>query len=382
MILPGATLGLLGGGQLGRLFVLVAREMGYRVIVLDPDDRSPAGELADEHVCADYRDAEALARLASECAAITTEFENIPAESLKLLAQRLPVHPSADAVATAQDRLREKCFLRDLALPTAAFAAVGSAADLPVAAAAVSFPAILKRASFGYDGKGQIRVATTTELEAAFVSLGGVACVLEQQVALACEISVVLARATNGELVCYPVAENEHRNGVLAVSTVPAQIDEVLSERALSMARSIAEALEYCGVLAVEFFVTRGGELLVNEIAPRPHNSGHYTVDACVCSQFEQQLRALCGLPLGDARLLSPVSMVNLLGDRWLRGGGIDWAQLYATPGVRLHLYGKHEARAGRKMGHYCVLAETRAAAQGAARALDAVLSPSPDPTA
>lgn len=373
MILPGATLGLLGGGQLGRLFVLAAREAGYRVKVLDPDPESPAGAVSDEHICADYRDESALARLANECSAVTTEFENIPAESMRFLARHIPVHPSADAVATAQDRLLEKRFLRKMGLPTAHFAEVRSADDIPGVIKALEFPAVLKRAHFGYDGKGQIRLAESAELASAYEALGEVPCVIEELVELACEVSVVLVRAENGEMVCYPVAENEHRNGILAVSTVPAQIDDEVSRNAIAMARCIADGLDYCGVLAVEFFLTRSGDLLVNEIAPRPHNSGHYTVDACICSQFEQQLRALCGLPLGETRLLSPVSMVNLLGDRWSQGIP-RWEQVYAIPGARLHLYGKRETRPGRKMGHVCVLAESRESAVSRAKALDSVL--------
>ncbi|OBS08102.1 5-(carboxyamino)imidazole ribonucleotide synthase [Acidihalobacter prosperus] len=379
MILPGATLGLLGGGQLGRLFVLAAHESGYRVIVLDPDADSPAARAADGHLRARYDDAEALGRLAAECAAVTTEFENVPAESLRMLAQHVPVHPAAEAVATTQDRLREKRFLQAMGLATAPFAAVRGPQDLAAAAAAVRFPAILKRASFGYDGKGQIRLDAPEGLADAFDALGGVECVLEQRVELACEVSVVLARAGDGEIASYPLAENEHRDGILAISSVPARIDDGLAAQAIEMAGRIAGGLDYRGVLAVEFFVTRDGRLLVNEIAPRPHNSGHYTVDACVCSQFEQQLRALCGLPLGDTRLLSPVAMVNLLGDRWLRPDGPRWQSLYAMHGARLHLYGKREARPGRKMGHLCVLAATRQAALDAALQLDAALSPATD---
>lgn len=374
MILPGATLGMLGGGQLGRLFVLAAREAGYRVLVVDPDADSPAGRLADEHICAEYDDADALTRLARECAAVTTEFENIPADALRMLARDVAVHPSAEAVATTQDRLREKSFLRGLGLPTAPFAAIHAAADLTEAAGTVGFPAILKRASFGYDGKGQVRVAGPEELAAAFASLGGVPCVLERRIDLVREVSIVLARGEQGNTACYPLADNIHRGGILALSSVPAQIDEALSAKAVEMAVRIAEGLDYCGVLAVEFFVARDGALLVNEIAPRPHNSGHFTVDACVSSQFEQQLRALCGLPLGETRLLSPVAMVNLLGDRW-HPGAPRWERLYSTPGARLHLYGKREARPGRKMGHFCVLADTVEEAVRRARALDEALS-------
>lgn len=373
MILPGSTLGLLGGGQLGRFFVLAAIQMGYRVMVLDPDPYSPAGALADQHICADYHDKDALTLLADNCVAITTEFENIPAQSLRFFEGRVRVRPSADAVEVTQNRIAEKDFLLKAGLPITPYANIRSRTDFSSAEQAVSFPALLKRASFGYDGKGQIRVDESSALPDAFAALDEVPCVLEQMVDLACEISVVLARTDKGEMVCYPVAENEHRKGILALSTVPAQVDDEIADRAASMARSIAQALDYCGVLAVEFFLTRSGALLVNEIAPRPHNSGHYTVDACVCSQFEQQLRTLCGVPLGDVRLLSPVSMVNLLGDRWSNGTP-RWVNLYAMPGARLHLYGKREPRSGRKMGHICVLADTREQAVSRAERLDRTL--------
>lgn len=376
MILPGSTLGLLGGGQLGRFFVIAAREAGYRVLVLDPDPFSPAGDMANEHVCADYDDASALERLASECEAVTTEFENMPADTMRMLSGLLPISPSPKSVITAQNRLLEKQFIVDLGLPTTPFAAIHTPGELKKAGEQITFPAILKRATFGYDGKGQIRVGKAPELQDAFDSLDQTACILEEQADLDREISIVLARTAEGEMVHYPIAENEHRDGVLAVSTIPAKINNTLSAEAISMARQIATALDYCGVLAVEFFITRAGALLINEIAPRPHNSGHFTLDACVSSQFEQQLRTLCGLPLGDPRLLSPVSMVNLLGDRWLQSESIQWSCLFDVPGACLHLYGKREARPKRKMGHFCVLAETPEAAEQRARKLDTALLP------
>jgi 5-(carboxyamino)imidazole ribonucleotide synthase len=355
MILPGATLGMLGGGQLGRLFILAAHDLGYRVVVLDPDPDSPAGRVADEHLHASYNDPWALERMAQDCAAVTTEFENIPAETLERLAEVVPVFPAADAVRTAQDRIREKTFIREAGLPTAPFAVVRSVDDLDAAMAAVGVPAILKRAALGYDGKGQVRIGAAEELGPAFAALGEVPCVLERRVELEREVSVVLARGGQGEALCFPLAENEHRGGILDVSIVPARVSERIASQARAMALSLAERLDYRGVMAVEFFLTRDGDLLVNEIAPRPHNSGHYTIDACATSQFEQQLRALCGLPLGDVRLLSPVVMVNLLGDLWAEREP-HWDRIFSADGAQLHLYGKREPRPGRKMGHFCVL--------------------------
>lgn len=356
-LLPGVTLGMLGGGQLGRMFTIAARTMGYQVMVLDPDPASPAGQLADVHVQADYSDHGALRKMAEACAAITTEFENIPAASLNELARYTRVAPVAEAVAIVQDRSREKSWLRDNGFATAPFALVGQADELELAAEKTGLPAILKVSRFGYDGKGQFRVGSISELRAAFAETGSVPCVLEGFVNLEGEISVVLARTDSGECRAWPVGENRHDNGVLDISIVPARVPENLAQQAREMAMQIAAGLNYVGVMAVEFFVS-GGQLLVNEIAPRPHNSGHYTLDACVTDQFEQQVRALCGLPLGDTRLLSPVVMVNILGDRW-QNGGLHWELLLSHANVKLHLYGKQSARPGRKMGHFNVLDES-----------------------
>lgn len=355
MILPGSTLGMLGGGQLGRMFTIAARNMGYEVIVLDPDADSPAGKLATDHICAEYDDATALEYLNKTCDAITTEFENIPAAILEQLAANLPVRPGARAVTITQDRIHEKTFLRDNGFPTAPFVVVRTEADLEGALTHVTTPAILKVSRFGYDGKGQYSVKSEADLGAGWQALGGNECVLEQRVKLDVEISVVLARSTSGEVVTFPVGENIHDNGILDVSIVPARVDTVLCNKAIAMATEIATALEYVGVMAVEFFISNG-ELLVNEIAPRPHNSGHYTLDATVTSQFEQQVRAVCDLPLGDTRLLSPVVMVNMLGDIWHNNQPPKWDKLMAHNNVMLHLYGKREARPGRKMGHFNVL--------------------------
>lgn len=371
-ILPGATLGILGGGQLGRMFTLAARTMGYKVMVLDPGFASPAGQMADVHLQADYTDHGALKQLGAACAAVTTEFENVPAASLIELANHCRVSPGAAAVAIAQDRSHEKSWLRDQGFATAPFALVNSEADLDAALAATGTPALLKVSRFGYDGKGQARVATLEDARAAFAEFGGQPCVLEGFIKLEREVSVVLARSDAGECALFPVAENRHENGILDVSIVPARVPDSLAQAAREIAQAVAEKLGYVGVMAVEFFIA-DGQLMINEIAPRPHNSGHYTLDACVTDQFEQQVRVLCGLPLGDTRLLSPVAMVNILGDRW-HDGGPHWDALLAHPAIKLHLYGKEAARPGRKMGHFNVLdADLSAALALAERMRDAL---------
>ncbi len=374
MILPDAMLGMLGGGQLGRMFTLAAHGMGYRVTVLDPDPLSPAGSIADVHIKAAYQDREALQQLADACDAVTTEFENVPADSLRWLAAHGPVSPAGDSVAVAQDRIREKNFLAQHGFGTAPFAVIETETDFDRADATL-FPGVLKRARFGYDGKGQARIANVAEAKAAFRKMGGEPCVLEKLVALAKELSVVVARGADGRSVAFPVAENEHVDGILDVSIVPARVPPALAREAEQRALGVAEQLGYVGVLAVEFFVLADGSLVANEIAPRPHNSGHYTIDACATSQFEQQARAMCGLPFGATRLLSPVVMVNLLGDLWASGAP-PWQDVFTSPDAKLHLYGKHEARPGRKMGHYTVLGATADAALATALAIRAKLQP------
>ena len=354
IILPPGMLGMLGGGQLGRFFVIAAHEMGYRVTVLDPDKNSPAGKIADVHLCAAYDDAVALKTMAETCQAITTEFENVPASTLENLAQTRTVRPSAKAVSIAQHRVLEKQFIRDAGIPVAPFVVVNAASDLPADADAI-YPAILKVARFGYDGKGQARVANQAQAQAAFEVFKGEQCVLEKMLSLDYEVSVVLARDAQGNVAAYPLAENSHLNGILDVSIVPARAPKTIQDQARQLAIKIAEKLDYVGVLAVEFFVSNG-ELLANEMAPRPHNSGHYTIDANVTNQFEQQLRALVGLPLGDSRLHSPAVMVNILGDIWKNGAEPAWDKIFARSELKLHLYGKHEPRPGRKMGHYTVI--------------------------
>ena len=355
-ILPEATLGMLGGGQLGRMFTIAARTMGYRVMVLDPDPASPAGQFADIHLLADYQDPDALLEMARSCAAITTEFENVPAATLEYLAAHRPVKPGAAAVSIAQNRVAEKQWLKRHGFATAPFAIITDADDIAPACAKIGFPAVLKVSRFGYDGKGQARVSDEAQVHAAFAEMGRELCVLESLLTLECELSVVLGRNEAGEIASYPVSENIHESGILAMSIVPARVTDALAEGALETAAAIATRLDYCGVLAVEFFVVSGGRPVVNEIAPRPHNSGHFTLDACLSSQFEMQVRTLCNLPLGATAQHTPAVMVNLLGDVWNNNSQPNWAALLQHPEAKLHLYGKQSARPGRKMGHYTCL--------------------------
>ncbi|MGV6817856.1 MAG: 5-(carboxyamino)imidazole ribonucleotide synthase [Thiotrichales bacterium] len=357
MIPPGATLGMLGGGQLGRMFLMAARNMGYEIVVFDPDPQSPAGRIADHHIQAAYDDVKALDELARRCAAVTTEFENIPAESLSYLAEKVAVHPSGDAVRVTQNRLREKNFVRECGLKTAEFAEIIAATDFDIVDGTIPFPAILKVAELGYDGKGQVVVESFDGLKAAFDALNQKPCVLEQRVDLAGEISVIMARNALGECSFFPIPENEHRGGILHRSIAPADIPDKMADDARSAAERIAFMLDYIGVLAVEFFITQSGELLVNEIAPRTHNSGHFTIDACLTSQFEQQVRAICGIDFADTSICTPVAMVNLLGDCW---GAQEpgWTKVMNHSHTKLHLYGKTEPRPGRKMGHFSLLGD------------------------
>jgi 5-(carboxyamino)imidazole ribonucleotide synthase len=351
------------------MFALSARVLGFRVVVLEPDPRSPAGQVADEQVVAAYDDPSALDQLADQCAAVTTEFENVPAGALDYLSARLPVRPGPTAVGICQDRLREKTFLRDNGIQTARFAAVRDGAELARAVATIGPPALLKTTRLGYDGKGQALVAVAAHAATAWGQLGEVPCILEERLNLEAEISVVLVRGQDGRVATFPPGENVHQDGILHTTTVPARIAPALTARAVDLATSVATELDYVGVLAVEMFVANGGELFVNELAPRPHNSGHYTIDACSTSQFEMQARALAALPLDTPRLLTPCCMVNILGDSWARGTP-RWDRALAVPGVRLHLYGKNEPRPGRKMGHLTCLAET--ADEALTRALEA----------
>lgn len=361
MLAPGSWLGCLGGGQLGRMFVHAAQALGYKVLVLDPDGNGPAAQAADDVIIAKYDDPQAIAEFANRVSAVTTEFENVPATSLEALARIAPTRPSASAVRIAQDRRREKHFFANNKLPVGAFTVVESDGDLRSASASL-FPGILKTATLGYDGKGQARVANLEEALAEFASMKRVPCVLEAMIAFEKEISVLVARATNGEMRVWPVQENEHANGILDLTLVPARIDANLSARAHALATQLVTALDYVGVLCVEMFVGSNGELLLNEIAPRPHNSGHYTIEACVTSQFAQQVRVLADAPLGDTSLVRAAAMINVLGDVWFDAtvaGQPIWHEVLAIPGVHLHLYGKAAPRRARKMGHVTCTAET-----------------------
>ena len=373
-IAPGATLGVMGGGQLARMFVHAAQQMGYATAVLDADPASPAGLIAHRHIRADYLDPQGLATLAELSAAVTTEFENVPARALALLAERRPVAPSAAAVAVCQDRAAEKAHFVRSGVACAPHAVIATADEL----AAVDdelLPGILKTARLGYDGKGQQRVTTRAQLAAAWEQLGRTVCVLEKMLPLAREISVIVARAADGDIVHLPVQQNLHCDGVLAVTTVPApDVAADTIERAIASAHQIASTLDYVGVLCVEFFVLADGALVANEMAPRPHNSGHYSIDACDLSQFDLQVRAMTGAALIAPRLHSPCVMLNLLGDLWPASGEPDWSAVLALPGVHLHLYGKAEARPGRKMGHLTVTAATADQADSTARAVAACL--------
>ncbi|HET9822374.1 MAG TPA: 5-(carboxyamino)imidazole ribonucleotide synthase [Burkholderiaceae bacterium] len=368
------TLGVMGGGQLGRMFVQAAQAMGYFTAVLDPDKTSPAGLVAHYHVESGYLDEPGLAQLMQRCAAITTEFENVPAPALVTLGAHRPVAPSAACVAICQDRAAEKRHFVRSSVPCAPFAVIETEADLAAVDAAL-LPGILKTARLGYDGKGQVRVDDAAALAAAWRELKGVPCVLEQRLPLAHELSVIVARAADGAMVELPVQQNLHRDGILAVTQVPApDVSADQAREAVAAARRLAEEMGYVGVLCVEFFVLTDGRLVANEMAPRPHNSGHYSLDACDVSQFELQVRCLAGLPLVAPRLHSAAVMLNLLGDLWFDAAGRertpDWAGVLALPGAHLHLYGKTSARRGRKMGHLTLTAPD--AAQARALALEA----------
>lgn len=380
-IAPGATLGVLGGGQLGRMFVQAAEQLGYATVVLDDDAASPAGLTAHDHIAAGYDDPEGLAQLAERCAAVTTEFENVPAASLAALAARVPVAPSAQAVAVCQDRAAEKAHFVACGVPCAPHRLI----ERPEALAEVPddlLPGILKTARLGYDGKGQVRVARREDLAAAWRSLGQAPCLLEKMLPLDFEISVIVARHADGTLVNLPVQHNLHVGGILAVTRVPAPgVSAALATHAVHAAQRLAASLRYVGVLCVEFFVLQDGSLVANEMAPRPHNSGHYSLDACDISQFELQVRTLVGAPLAVPRLHSSAVMLNLLGDLWWVDGQMrtpPWAQVLALPGTHLHLYGKSEPRPGRKMGHLSVTAAALPQAEAVARQAAALLGLAP----
>jgi 5-(carboxyamino)imidazole ribonucleotide synthase len=356
LVPPGAVVGVLGSGQLGRMFALAAREMGYRVHTFSPDSGSPTGQVADVEVSASYDDLDRLRAFARGISVLTFEFENVPRAALDAVAEIVPIRPGVEALWVSQDREREKEFLRGMGVPVTGWASVHSEEDLSRALAAVGVSAILKTSAFGYDGKGQERISSKEDAGASWDSLGRVPCVLEAFVDFQRELSVIAARGADGAVVSFPVFENEHARHILDVTSAPAPLSPFEEKQAREMTRSILEALDYVGVLCVEFFHTKDGRLLVNEIAPRPHNSGHLTIDACVTSQFSQQVRAVCGLPLGSTELLRSAAMANLLGDLW-EPGEPDWSAALSVRGIALHLYGKREPRKGRKMGHLTALA-------------------------
>ncbi len=385
-LLPAAavTLGVMGGGQLGRMFVQAAQSLGFGTAVLDPDGDSPGGAVAHHQIRTAYLDAGGLAQLAAACAAVTTEFENVPAPALRTLAASVRVAPSAAAVDICQDRAAEKAHFRAAGVPCAPFAVIESASDLEAPVLAGLLPGILKTARLGYDGKGQVAVQDVADLATAWSALKQVRCVLEKRLPLQRELSVIVARGSDGQTVCLPVQQNLHRDGILAVTQVPAvDVPAAAAQQAQAQAERLAASMDYVGVLCVEFFLLEGGVLVANEMAPRPHNSGHYSIDACDVSQFDLQVRTLAALPLAAPRLHSPAVMLNLLGDLWFSApatapGALpttpDWATVLALPGVHLHLYGKTEARPGRKMGHLTVTAACSATARAVALQAAALL--------
>ncbi len=382
---PGAWLGLLGGGQLGRMFCMAAQSIGFKVCVLDPAEDGPAASVADRHICADYLDKAALEQLGRLCDACTTEFENVPAAALTFLARFTIVSPGPEPVSIAQDRMAEKTFASRCGLDTAPWIPVHKPEDIDNADADL-FPGILKAARLGYDGKGQARVDSAGQAREAFLRFGQVPCVLEARLNLETESSVVVARGFDGETVAYPVSENTHRDGILAISQVPARVDPELALQATDATVRIAQELAYVGVLCVEFFVVNDGELLVNELAPRPHNSGHYSIDACLTSQFEQQARVLAGWPLGGVQQHEPAIMLNILGNSWFADGAEspaepDWSDVVRHPRAKLHLYGKAEARMGRKMGHVTVLGDSLEQAQSIVERIERGLEAGPPQT-
>ena len=362
-ILPGSTIGVLGGGQLGRMFAMAARRLGYRVHTLAPDHDTPTGQIADVEINASYDDLDAVARFAQNVDVVTFEFENVSAAAAAAAEAHAIVRPNGRSLEIAQHRIREKTFIAALGVPVTPFAAIRSDADLAAAIRSIGTPSILKTASFGYDGKGQIAVPDRSQAAAAWDALGRREAILEAFVDLDREISVIAARGADRSWSAFMPFENVHRNHILDITSSPAEVPPIMVTRAVDATHAVMDALEYVGVLCIEFFVTRDGRVLVNEIAPRPHNSGHLTFDACRTSQFEQQVRAVCGLPLGSPELLQPAAMANLLGDLW-QDGEPDWAAALARPEVKLHLYGKTSARPGRKMGHLTALAETTADAR------------------
>ena len=358
-VLPGSTIGILGSGQLGRMIAIAARRMGYRIHTLSPESDSPTGHVADREVVAAYDDIEAVKRFAEDVDIITLEFENISADCVDAASLIAPVRPKGSVLHTTQNRLREKTFLAEHGFPVAPFRHVKSSAELAAAVEEISTPAVLKTAGFGYDGKGQVKIETADDVADAWASMAGQEAVLEAFIDFELELSVVAARGLDGDFVHYGTVENQHSRHILDITTAPADVSGAVNVTAVNLTRKVFEALDVVGVACVEYFLDREENLIINEIAPRVHNSGHFTFDACVASQFEQQVRAVCGLPLGSTEQPRPAAMANLLGDLW-ENGEPDWATALAIPEVKLHLYGKQEARPGRKMGHLTAMADTR----------------------
>ncbi len=357
-ILPNSTIGVFGSGQLGRMFAIEARKMGYRVHTFSPLTDTPTGQVADIETSSPYDDLDAVREFANAVDVVTFEFENVPSATVEAAAEFVAVHPKGEILHTTQNRLREKTFLSDNGFPVTPFRQVKLIDDLYRGANDLGFPAVLKTAGFGYDGKGQVKVAAPSDIEPAFAAMNGNEAILEAFVEFEKEVSVVCVRDEAGNFAHFGVIENEHANHILDISFAPAFVSEKVFDQAIEIARSIADTLDYVGTLCVELFVTGDDNLLVNELAPRPHNSGHLTFDACVTSQFEQQVRAVCGLPLGSTEFYKPAAMANLLGDLW-QNGEPDWTVALSHPAVKLHLYGKAEPKQGRKMGHITVLADT-----------------------
>ena len=378
MIAPGKTIGVLGGGQLGRMLAQAAQTLGYRVHVYEPQIHCPAGAVANHEVNASYQDADALLDFARGVDVVTYEFENIPAAALAVIAPLVPLHPSAEVLHTTQNRQREKAWLKANGFPHVAYAEALDG-DIAPAVAQVGLPCVVKTADFGYDGKGQMKLSTQADLEQAVAIFRGRRCVVEAWCEFSCELSVIVARSTTGETRAFPVSENIHTHHILDFSIVPARVPTAVAEAAEALAARIAEKIGVVGLLAVELFLTTAGELVVNELAPRPHNSGHWSLDGGETSQFEQHVRAVCGLPLGAVAVREPTVMVNILGDawKWADGkvvGAPRWAAILAAPRAKLHLYGKAEPRPGRKMGHFTVRAADVATALAQAQALKAQL--------
>jgi 5-(carboxyamino)imidazole ribonucleotide synthase len=376
ILLPGSTIGVFGSGQLGRMMALAARAMGYRIATFSPEQDSPTGQVADLEIAAPYGDRDAVRSFVEQVDVVTFEFENVPAHVAAIAEQNgVPVRPGGDVLATTQQRLTEKHFLSRIGAPVTAFVEIHSLSELDVALEQIGCPAVLKTAAFGYDGKGQVKIDSPVQAAAAWAQIGAQAAILEAFIDFACEASVVAARAVDGSFAHYGVIENSHRNHILDLSVAPARLPRQVAADAVELAHSVLHQLDVVGVMCVEMFVTHNGQLLINELAPRPHNSGHLTIEAACTSQFEQQVRAVCGLPLGSCEMRRPAAMANLLGDLWQQGEP-NWVAALADPRVKLHLYGKQQARIGRKMGHLTALADSPDEAERIVRAARVALVP------